>query len=142
VLWLLVSTNTLNRIQIQNTPPLFNAYLRGIFSFSLSFGGSHVLLYIYASTDLQNTKISARIYALNTEVKDRTESQYMTALSYLIPIALFMGFVGLLAFIWSVKTGQFEDLEGEASRILFDDDDALPTEDKTTSKKSSENNQT
>ena len=47
----------------------------------------------------------------------------MTALTYLIPIALFMGLVGLIAFLWALKTGQFDDLEGEASRILFDEDD-------------------
>ena len=47
----------------------------------------------------------------------------MSALVYLIPIALFMGFVGLVAFIWALKSGQFDDLDGEASRILFDDEE-------------------
>ena len=50
----------------------------------------------------------------------------MSILAYLIPIALFMGFIGLAAFIWSLKTGQFDDLDGAASRILFDDDDNIP----------------
>ena len=46
----------------------------------------------------------------------------MTILIYLIPITLFLGFVGLIAFLWSLKTKQFDDLEGEANRILFDDE--------------------
>lgn len=47
----------------------------------------------------------------------------MTALLFLIPIALFMGAVGLAAFIWSVKSGQYDDMEGAAQRILMDDDE-------------------
>jgi len=46
----------------------------------------------------------------------------MTALFYLIPIALFLGAVGLAAFIWSVKAGQYDDLDGAAERVLNDDD--------------------
>ncbi|MEZ5891708.1 MAG: cbb3-type cytochrome oxidase assembly protein CcoS [Parvularculaceae bacterium] len=49
----------------------------------------------------------------------------MTALLYLIPIALIMGGLGLGAFIWSVKSGQYDDLDGAAERILYDDDDEL-----------------
>lgn len=46
----------------------------------------------------------------------------MSALLYLIPIAVGLGLLGLVAFLWALKTGQFEDMEGAASRILFDDD--------------------
>jgi len=46
----------------------------------------------------------------------------MTALLWLIPIALILGGLGLMAFFWSVKSGQFDDPEGDASRILLDDD--------------------
>lgn len=46
----------------------------------------------------------------------------MSALLYLIPIALFLGGLGLAAFIWTVKSGQYDDMEGAAERILFDDD--------------------
>ncbi len=46
----------------------------------------------------------------------------MDVLIYLIPIALFLGFLGLAAFLWSLKNGQFEDLDGAAERVLFDDD--------------------
>ncbi|MEM9573956.1 MAG: cbb3-type cytochrome oxidase assembly protein CcoS [Pseudomonadota bacterium] len=46
----------------------------------------------------------------------------MNLLVFLIPIALFLGFLGLAAFLWSLKTGQFDDPEGAAQRILQDDD--------------------
>ncbi len=46
----------------------------------------------------------------------------MNVLLYLIPIALFMGFLGLLGFLWALRSGQFDDPEGAAERILHDDD--------------------
>lgn len=46
----------------------------------------------------------------------------MTALVFLIPIALGLGVVGLLAFFWALKSGQFEDPKGAAERILLDDE--------------------
>ena len=48
----------------------------------------------------------------------------MDALIYLIPIAVGLGLLGLLGFLWSLKSGQFDDLDGAANRILFDDDPA------------------
>jgi cbb3-type cytochrome oxidase maturation protein len=48
----------------------------------------------------------------------------MTDFFYLIPIALALGAAGLGAFLWSLRSGQYEDLDGAAERILFDDDDA------------------
>lgn len=45
----------------------------------------------------------------------------MNHLIILIPIALFLGGLGLAAFIWSLNTGQYEDLDGAAERILDDD---------------------
>lgn len=45
----------------------------------------------------------------------------MNVLIYLIPIALILGLVGLGAFVWSLKSGQYEDLDGAARRILNDD---------------------
>ena len=47
----------------------------------------------------------------------------MSALLYLIPIALGLGLLGLGAFLWSLRSGQYDDLDGAAERILFDDDD-------------------
>lgn len=46
----------------------------------------------------------------------------MSILLYLIPIALFLGLLWLGAFIWSLKSGQYDDLEGSARRILLDDE--------------------
>ncbi|MDH4984973.1 cbb3-type cytochrome oxidase assembly protein CcoS [Aminobacter anthyllidis] len=42
----------------------------------------------------------------------------MSYLSLLIPIALGMGLVGLAAFLWSLRSGQYEDLDGAAARVL------------------------
>lgn len=47
----------------------------------------------------------------------------MTDFFYLIPIALALGAVGLAAFLWSLKSGQYEDLDGAAARILSNEDD-------------------
>jgi len=49
----------------------------------------------------------------------------MTALFWLIPIALILGLFGLVAFFWSIKSGQFDDSKGNAVRILMDDDGPL-----------------
>jgi cbb3-type cytochrome oxidase maturation protein len=46
----------------------------------------------------------------------------VTVLLYLIPSALTLGLIGLCAFLWSLRSGQFEDLEGAALRVLSDDD--------------------
>ena len=46
----------------------------------------------------------------------------MTGLMVLVPVALFLGGLGLAAFLWSLKSGQYDDLEGAAHRILQDDD--------------------
>ena len=45
----------------------------------------------------------------------------MSHLLFLIPIALGLGFLGLVAFLWSLRSGQFDDLDGAAVRILEDD---------------------
>lgn len=44
----------------------------------------------------------------------------------LIPVALVLGGIGLVAFLWALKSGQFDDLDGAAHRILFEDDDVIP----------------
>jgi cbb3-type cytochrome oxidase maturation protein len=46
----------------------------------------------------------------------------MSAFFYLIPISLALGGIGLAAFMWSLRSGQYDDLDGAAERILFDDD--------------------
>ncbi len=47
----------------------------------------------------------------------------MTGLLILIPAALLLGGIGLAAFLWSLRSGQYDDLEGAAWRILQDDDE-------------------
>ncbi|MVA97437.1 cbb3-type cytochrome oxidase assembly protein CcoS [Nitratireductor sp. CAU 1489] len=56
----------------------------------------------------------------------------MINLAILIPVALFLGVVGLAAFLWSLRSGQYDDLDGAAERILHDDDDdeEKPAEEK------------
>ena len=50
----------------------------------------------------------------------------MSVLIYLIPLALFLGLIGLAAFIWSLKSGQYDDIEGASQRILMDEDENSP----------------
>ncbi len=47
----------------------------------------------------------------------------MNVLLLLIPAALALGLLALAAFLWALRAGQFDDLDGAANRILFDDDD-------------------
>ena len=44
----------------------------------------------------------------------------MTTLVYLISVALFLGGISLLAFLWALRSGQYDDLDGAAERILLD----------------------
>ena len=49
----------------------------------------------------------------------------MSIIVYLIPVALGLGLLGLSAFLWSVNSDQYDDLDGAAHRILNDDDKPL-----------------
>jgi cbb3-type cytochrome oxidase maturation protein len=51
----------------------------------------------------------------------------MNVIVYLLPIALFLGTLGLAGFVWSLRTKQFEDLQGAGWRAIADDD--LPTDE-------------
>jgi cbb3-type cytochrome oxidase maturation protein len=48
----------------------------------------------------------------------------MSNLIYLIPVALVLGGIGLAGFLWALRNGQYDDLEGAAMRILLDDGDS------------------
>lgn len=50
----------------------------------------------------------------------------MEILAYLIPISLFLGGLGLGFFVWTLKSRQYEDPEGDARRILSGDWDDKP----------------
>jgi cbb3-type cytochrome oxidase maturation protein len=47
----------------------------------------------------------------------------VSSLVFLVPLALVLGAAALGAFLWSLKSGQYEDLDGAAERILLDDDE-------------------
>lgn len=50
----------------------------------------------------------------------------MDVLVYLVPLALGLGGLGLAAFLWSLRSGQYDDLDGAAWRAIMDDDDRIP----------------
>jgi cbb3-type cytochrome oxidase maturation protein len=47
----------------------------------------------------------------------------MNGLAILIPLALIMGGIGLIAFFWALKRGQFDDMDGAAARILIEEEE-------------------
>jgi cbb3-type cytochrome oxidase maturation protein len=51
----------------------------------------------------------------------------MEVMLFLVPLALLLGLFGLVAFLWSLKSGQFDDLDGAAWRAIADDDDEAPS---------------
>lgn len=53
----------------------------------------------------------------------------VSILLFLIPVALFLGVLWLLMFLWTLKSGQYEDMDGAANRILLDEDDKTPKSD-------------
>jgi len=46
----------------------------------------------------------------------------MSGYFFLVPVALLLGVIGLLAFFWTLRANQYDDLEGAAERILFEDE--------------------
>ncbi len=51
----------------------------------------------------------------------------MTSLAWLVPAALTLGMMGLAAFLWALRSGQFDDLEGAKWRAISDDNDRMVT---------------
>lgn len=49
----------------------------------------------------------------------------MSSLVFLVPLALLLGAAALGAFLWSLRSGQYDDLDGAAERILMDDEERL-----------------
>lgn len=47
----------------------------------------------------------------------------MTVLGILIPISVGLGLLGLVAFLWALNNNQYEDLEGDQARVLFNEKD-------------------
>jgi cbb3-type cytochrome oxidase maturation protein len=52
----------------------------------------------------------------------------MKVLVFLVPLALMLGLIGLMGFLWSLRSGQYDDLEGAGWRAIADDDE--PVQDK------------
>lgn len=50
----------------------------------------------------------------------------MDVLVILVPLALGLGLLGLAAFLWSLNSGQYDDLDGAAWRAIMDDDETIP----------------
>lgn len=46
----------------------------------------------------------------------------MTIILFLLLVSLMLGALGLVVFLWSLRSGQYDDLDGAANRILFDED--------------------
>lgn len=59
----------------------------------------------------------------------------MESLYLLIPVALVLVILAIAIFFWAVKSGQFEDLDTEGKRILFDNDTSKNSKDKQTENK-------
>lgn len=53
----------------------------------------------------------------------------MSDFFFLIPVALLMGLAGLGAFLWALRSGQYEDLDGAAVRILIDEEMPAPDDE-------------
>lgn len=53
----------------------------------------------------------------------------MNAILYLIPISLVLAVLALIGFFWTVRTGQYEDPEGDSERMLDTEDVPLPRQD-------------
>ncbi len=50
----------------------------------------------------------------------------MNSLLLLIPLAILLGMLGLAAFLWALRSGQFDDLDGAAQRVLLDEEGTRP----------------
>lgn len=53
----------------------------------------------------------------------------MNHLAWLVPVALGMGLVGLAAFLWTMRSGQYDDLDGAAERVLLHEGQDTPLPD-------------
>jgi len=50
----------------------------------------------------------------------------MEVLAYLVPLALALGLIGLSGFLWTLRSGQYDDLDGAGWRAITDDDYPMP----------------
>lgn len=50
----------------------------------------------------------------------------MNQILLLLPVALLLGLAGLVSFLWSLNSGQYDDLDGAMQRVLAEDDEDAP----------------
>lgn len=62
----------------------------------------------------------------------------MQIVMFLVPVMLILVAIGIVLFSWAVKNGQYDDLEGPAHRILYDDDKDMIPDDARTDKPAAE----
>ncbi len=62
----------------------------------------------------------------------------MNSLILLIPISLAMGAIGVVVFLWTLRSDQYEDLSGDAERILYAEDRPIVPKDQNTARKHKE----
>ena len=65
----------------------------------------------------------------------------MSTLYLLIPLAALLVIIAVGLFLWSIKSGQFEDMEGPGFRILMDDDEDLIPDDAKVKRKNADEDQ-
>lgn len=58
----------------------------------------------------------------------------MDVLIFLVPLALLLGLTGLITFVWALRSGQFDDMDGAALRVLSDDDVSQDEPERTAEK--------
>ena len=79
---------------------------------------------LIAAAAMSGSSLLVTLNALRTgkQARGLGRGRAMTVLLFLVPLALALGFVGLMSFLWSLKSGQYDDLDGAAQRVLSDDD--------------------
>jgi len=51
----------------------------------------------------------------------------MNILLLLAPVSVFLGLLAVAAFVWTLRSGQYDDIRGAAERILLEDTDPVST---------------
>jgi cbb3-type cytochrome oxidase maturation protein len=62
----------------------------------------------------------------NSRIRYEIAQDEMSAVYIALPVALLLALIGVIAFIWSVRSGQLDDLTTPGVRVLLDDDETAP----------------